>query len=516
MRGVLLIVCITVGCAHSPRSPPLTGWEELRSQHFRLKTDLPPAAARVTLGRLETLRTALQSAWLVPGDTPDRADVVVLGDTTELSTFTDWLGLTSVSGARPQIVTAAGNPSAFEDELPFTTVLAHEMTHVLARWRMPSAAPWFEEGMAGLFGTVRIHDGDLVTFGERGVHAPFRSSGRFFVGSVPSDMSGTAVPSSPPADSLGPDPGTSEVLGLDELERLGWQFSTPESGGVAYRSARLWVQALRNREPDRARTLERALGAGAAWRSAWADARRGLDVAALQTLVREWATREVLPGEGHAFSPPDVHSTERPMQPWEARCVRADLWLLGGAPGQWADRVARARAELEAAAQEAPAEALPRVALARLEPDPATRAAMAEATARAYPNSPEAAVFLTATLRDDAAERPGRAEATARALELAPEDPDALSAAAVEEARTGRVAAALDAISRAVNLAPWSPVVLRVQANLLAAAGRCDEALASARRAENVLPHRAPAMLVAAVHRDLDLIGRSCSRAQAR
>ena len=131
MRGVLLIVCIT-GCVHQARTPPLAGWKELRSEHFRLKTDLPPPAARTTLGRLETLRTALQSAWMVPGDTPDTADVVVLGDTTELLTFTDWLGLTSVSGARPQIVTAAGNPSAFEDELPFTTVLAHEMTHVLA------------------------------------------------------------------------------------------------------------------------------------------------------------------------------------------------------------------------------------------------------------------------------------------------------------------------------------------------------------------------------------------------
>src|SRR5690242_11738712 len=89
MRGVLLIGCITVGCAHSARPPPLTGWEELRSGHFRLTTDLPPAAARITLGRLETLRAALQSSWMVPGDTPDTADVVVLGDTTELLTFTD-------------------------------------------------------------------------------------------------------------------------------------------------------------------------------------------------------------------------------------------------------------------------------------------------------------------------------------------------------------------------------------------------------------------------------------------
>src|SRR5690348_13241730 len=115
MRGVLLIGCIAFGCAHSARPPPLTGWKELRSDHFRLKTDLPLPAARVTLGRLETLRAALQSAWMVPGDTPDSAEVVVLGETTELLNFTDWLGLTGVSGALPLLVTAAGNPSAFED-----------------------------------------------------------------------------------------------------------------------------------------------------------------------------------------------------------------------------------------------------------------------------------------------------------------------------------------------------------------------------------------------------------------
>ena len=148
MRGALLITCITVACAHQARPPPLSGWEELRSEHFRLRTDLPPAAARETLGRLETLRAALQSAWMVPGDTPDSADVVVLGDTTELLTFTDWLGLSSVSGARPLVVTAAGNPSAFEDELPYTTVLAHELTHVLARWRMHVGRP-LVRGRAG-------------------------------------------------------------------------------------------------------------------------------------------------------------------------------------------------------------------------------------------------------------------------------------------------------------------------------------------------------------------------------
>jgi tetratricopeptide (TPR) repeat protein len=503
-------------CAHQARPPPLSGWQELRSEHFRVQTDLSPSAARGTLERLETLRSALQTAWAVPEDTSDTADVVVLGETAELLTFTDWLGLSSVSGSRPLIVTAALSTGALEDPLPNTTVLAHELTHVLVRWRMPSVAPWYEEGLATLLGTMQIRDGPLASFGGRGVHAPVVSAGKLFAGSVPpSDPSGTAMPSIPPQESLDPDSRSDEVLGLDALDQLPWQFATPEAGRVAYRSARLWVQALRLREPGRVRTLEQALGGGDSWRQGWAAARRGLDVTTLEKLVRSWTNQVFLPAEEHPFTPPTIHPAARAMAAWEARCVRAELWLLGGAPEQRADRVARARAELESAAREAPGEALPRVALARLEPEPGARLAAAEATARAYPDSPEAAVFLAATLRDDPGERPGRVEAVARALKLAPSDPDALSASAVEQARTGQAQAALQTIGSAVSRAPWSPVVLRVQANLLAAAGRCEDALEAARRARGVLPHQAPPELVEAVQRDLELIRGKCTHAEA-
>src|SRR5262244_3012440 len=57
MRGVflgscILVSCIAVSCAHTAPTaspPPLTGWRELRSEHFRLRTDLPEDAARETL-----------------------------------------------------------------------------------------------------------------------------------------------------------------------------------------------------------------------------------------------------------------------------------------------------------------------------------------------------------------------------------------------------------------------------------------------------------------------------------
>lgn len=258
--------------------------------------------------------------------------------------------------------------------------------------------------------------------------------------------------------------------------------------------------------------LERALREGVPWHTAWADARRGLDIAGLHEVVRQWVGGAPLPFEEHSFAAPDVHATERAMAPWEVRLVLADLWTLGGPPEQRFERLWRTRAELESAAGEAPGEALPRVRLAELEMDPEARLALAEAIARAHPDSPDAAVFLAGALRDDGRERPGRAEAIARAVALAPEDPDALSAQAAEQARAGNLTAALQTARGAAALAPWSPTVFRVMANLLAASGRCEEALEAAQRTLSVLPHRASPELVAAAHRDQSLIGSSCSR----
>ena len=503
MRGVLLLSCLSIACAHRPRPPPLTGWQELRSDHFRLRTDLAPDAARLTLQRLETLRAALQSAWMAPGDTPDTAEVIVLEDTTELLTFTDWLGLSTVSGARPLLVTAGVSVAVFEEDLPYPSVLAHELTHVLARWRMPSVAPWFEEGLAEFLGTVEVRDGRLARFGSRDLPGS-PSSANYLAGRAPLDMSGA------PAQVNGLQP-MEWVLPLDEIERLPWEFTGPEAARLAYRSARLWVQALRFRELARVVALERALREGVPWHTAWGDARRGLDIAGLHEAVRRWAGGAPLPFEEHSFAAPDVRATERAMAPWEVRLVLADLWTLGGPPEQRFERLWRARAELESAALEAPGEALPGVRLAELETDPAARLALAEAIARAHPDSPEAAVFLAGVLRDDGRERPGRTEAIARAVALAPEDPDALTAQAVEQARAGNLTIALQTARRAVALAPWSPTVFRVMANLLAASGRCEEALEAAQRTLSVLPHRAPPELVAAVRRDRSLIGSSCS-----
>ena len=166
MRGVLLAICFALGCAHqSPRPPPLSGWRELRSTHFTLRTNLPEDSARSTLEKLETLRWWLQAAWSTGGDSPGTTHAIVLGDPAELSSFTPSPGIATISRDGPLLVTA-GQPEGFlGDRSPAADLLAHEVAHELIRHRMPGAPRWFHEGLAGYLETIFAVDDRHVRFG---------------------------------------------------------------------------------------------------------------------------------------------------------------------------------------------------------------------------------------------------------------------------------------------------------------------------------------------------------------
>jgi hypothetical protein len=154
MRGVLLIGCITVGCAHrAVVPPPTTGWRELRSRHFRLRTDLPEGSARTTLEKLESVRWWLQAAWATGGDSPGMTQAIVLGSPGELRSFTEITGLATTSREGPLLVTT-GYDGQLGDRSPALPLLAHEIGHELIRRRMPGAPRWYHEGLAGYLESV--------------------------------------------------------------------------------------------------------------------------------------------------------------------------------------------------------------------------------------------------------------------------------------------------------------------------------------------------------------------------
>jgi hypothetical protein len=457
VRALLLTGLLLVGCAHGPRPPQLDGWRELRSAHFLLRTDLPSPDARTTLERLETLRAALQSVWSEAdaADAPGITLAIVLRDRAELQSFTPWTGFATVTRRGPLIV-ASGPEVAFGDLSPHPELLAHEVAHGLDRRWMPGAPRWFDEGLASYLESAELID-----------------AGRVRLGGLSRDEVEQAR--------------AHHLMPLDTVAAAAWESASPSELLEIYRSARLWVHLLRAGEPARMRALEAALHRGVAWRTAWADVRRGLDTAGLEDALRGWLYVGTLPTELRRFSPPRVQVQERVLAPWEAHLTLAEL--LGAVSGDVPSD--RQRAELEAAARAAPDEPLPRVLLADLEDDPDRRLARAEALRKDYPRSPDAAVLLARVLREDGGPVEGRREAMLDAVVLAPDDVDALTAHALEEARVGELARAFQSLRRAEALAPWNPGVFVTRAAVLTRLGDCQEALDAVQRAMDVLPDEA-------------------------
>ena len=171
MRPSFLAALLILGCAHTTRARHRSrGWRELRSTHFRLRTDLPEDSARTTLERLETLRWWLQAAWSTGGDSPGVSNAIVLDQPAELRTFTAMPGIATTARDGPLLVTA-GTEAVFGDRSPWVHVLAHEVAHELIRRRMPGAPRWFHEGLAGYLQTVVALDDHRVRFGFVRVNA---------------------------------------------------------------------------------------------------------------------------------------------------------------------------------------------------------------------------------------------------------------------------------------------------------------------------------------------------------
>ncbi|HSP19736.1 MAG TPA: hypothetical protein VLQ79_09485, partial [Myxococcaceae bacterium] len=270
------------------------------------------------------------------------------------------------------------------------------------------------------------------------------------------------------------------------------------------------LQLLRAEEPLRRRALADAVAAGGPWRVAWAEARRGLDLARLQEALRRWLSAGAFPTELHRFAAPANSIDEQPLAPWGVHVALAELWSAGISDADPTERAARVRTELAAAAAASPEEALPRVLLAELETDPDRRRALAERLRAAYPRSPDAAVLLARVLRDQGGPLDGRRATMLDAMLLAPDDADALTAHALEEARAGDFNRAFAALRRAETAAPWSPTVHVARANILASAGECQDASDAVQRGLDVLADAPPPEEVTALVRERARLEASC------
>jgi hypothetical protein len=500
MRRLLLLALSILGCTHGPRPrpPSVEGWREVRSTHFRLRTDLPPDAARETLEKLERLRTWLQAAWSTGGDSPGSTSAIVLDDASELWTFSHIPGIATTTRQGP-IIVAAGSGSEFllGDRSPEQQLLAHEVAHDLIRRRMPGAPRWFHEGLAGYLQTVVQLDDRRVRFGIVSVHWG----------------SGEPRAIHQPETTVGPESPPAPVLPLDTVGTVRWEEATESELGQLYRSARFWVYLLRVEEPARMAGLEADLAAGIPWRAAWARLRQGLDIDRLGEKLWRLFQAGGWPTEIRILHPETSRApplTERALAPWEVHLCLAELWSLASRMPGGAGLAPHVRTEVETAVAAAPDQALPRVWLADLETDRDVRRERAESLVQRFPASPEARVFLARVLRDDGGPPEGRREAALAALTAAPDSVDALTAHAIEEVRAGNAAGAFKSVTRAEQLEPWNPAVFVARAVVLGSIGQCDQAVDAVQRALDVLPDDPPPGDVRALVQERARIARSC------
>jgi hypothetical protein len=489
LRALMLVGVLLVGCAHTRVvPPPTTGWRELRSRHFRLRTDLPEGSARTTLQKLESVRWWLQSAWATGGDSPGTTQAIILASPAELRTFNEMVGAATTSREGPLLVTA-GFEGLLGDRSPALSILAHEVAHELIRRRMPGAPRWYQEGLAGYLGGVEALDDRTVRF-----------IGRTY---VPSLYSGT----------LEDDPA---ALSLDATVGRHWETATDQQVNALYYWGGAWVAVLRAEEPARMRALDTALAAGTSWQRAWTDLRSQLDMPYLQEKLWRYTHTGGWPREVHEITPLDPAAlqplSEREMASWEVHLCLADLWAMAARLKGGSGLARNARTELEAAAKEAPGEVVPQVRLAALERDPVRRRARADELVARFPKSPDALVFRASVLRDEGGPAEERRAAALAAIAAAPDSVDALTAHAIEELRAGNAESGLVTISHAVELEPWNSSVFVFRALILGAVGRCDEAALDAQRAIDVLPDDPVYGDLRALIEERDRIMKECQR----
>ena len=335
-------------------------------------------------------------------------------------------------------------------------VLAHELTHQVARHVYPRQPRWFGEGLAGL------------------AEADTDESGRPVYGPLPAHRARGF-----------------ELRHVGVRALLAWDGRATD--GRFHDTATVLVHYFLAREP---RAVRRTFGGGSRARrsrprSSGRCSRSGIPTAAAPrpSTARSSGTRaRRAPGaaSGGAIAVPSVaEPVARTMSAGEVHATR--LALTRFARGD-ARAGAAERAEMEEALAEDPDHVLGlqvKAALGGEDPLPLARRAV-----RAHPEDVRAWLWLAAAARHQGleAEQLGALE---RAVAIAPASAMAANNLAWNLLLRGQAQAALPLAERAAALSPGDPGILDTRAGVLEALGRCSEALETAERALELLPEGA-------------------------
>lgn len=335
------------GCAHTRPvvlANPETGFTELASKHFVLRTDLPRPDAHAALAEFEKIYTTFEDVVLPWLHRPRRPiDLVLFSD------VRDFLELAPPGAtgyflphqkndveSRPTIVMYGG----MDQLAPTFRRFEHELTHRFLDTEIHEAPPWLEEGLAEYYSTLRL-DGDQVVLGELPVKRVLVDELRVRGGLIDRFVDERVM--------------VSELPSLDELLAADYQtFHAPGREAAFYVAAWALVHMLESRSPwyrQRLSSFTHALASGAPVEQTWRASFGDIAPERLARDFHEYVLRLDMP-----FRRLDYRLRARTRPEREHRMRAAEVLLLRGRIRPWDSRenIVRAGRDLEQALARAP------------------------------------------------------------------------------------------------------------------------------------------------------------------
>ena len=465
---------LAMSCTNGPPKCPVEGgaqWRELESDHFRLVTDLDAHVAESELHRFERSYDAMMQAAFPRGAT-GRMRLVVFRTNDELRAFAPnaaaGLFVDGWAMEDDETGTALFGSGLREES---RAVFQHELAHRFLAAGFAEVPPWFSEGLAVYFETMRV-EGDRVILGD------------------------WARPNTPLPSS---------IRRLTVLDRDGFYLgadrrdvSDEDASRVGLRYVASWhlVHLLRN-GPDSIRNefrrVVRTVNDGGAFEPAFDAFVQEVGAQELDRafIAHSQDTERLSSVFAYTPTPLRARPKARDLSPEETHLLFAKLLIRGQAPHQ-------ALPEVDEALRHAPRSLNARLARAHVQlvrgDVQGARNAFAAIVAEAPANGAALAGMLHALLETQEAAPTGpdaeRLRDLATRLSSVASTADEHSMAIVGLATTGDFERALLASEAAVRAHPTSFRLLAARAKLLAHEGRYRDATVAMRRALEVMPER--------------------------
>jgi tetratricopeptide (TPR) repeat protein len=460
-RTIAILSLVLSGCAiHGVGPGAETGWSQVTTPHFKLRTDLDEDTAVEAAKKLEATRDELVSAewptFAFPEHPPTEVYVLANGLDFE-ALFGRMVGGFYRGGTRPAFF-LYGSPGHWErrTSLAFdsTSILRHEMVHQLAADVFDHEPRWFAEGLAQFLETVHAsEDGKSVVVGALNKEALMKYN--TFRTTTLRSVLGDAEPMSTLSDA--------DIHGLYGMSWLfvHWLDNTHRAQLVQYEN-----ELVQGTDPARA----------------WGKAFPSFDPDAWESEIYNYSRRGAYQDFTLPLRSTPITARAEKLSPTTTHVARTRVLLASVGFAKKSERDAQAKRASDELAKALAIDPTDVEALELDEGGPKTeRLAKARQAVAAHPNDPRAFRLVARLLeRSEVAEREA---ALRQAVKLDPTDPGSLNDLAWLLLEQKKAMEALPLALKAFKRAPNDSAIIDTYAMALFRMGRCQTAVAHEKRA---------------------------------